>query len=111
MASFALELNVAQNNLGKVAAGLEPKAERIVAKTALDLEGHAKTRAPVDTGFLRASIQALKVGTAHWQVRVGADYGVYVEFGTRYMAAQPYLNPAADAVRGPFIAAMQRIAE
>lgn len=97
------------SGIGKIAAELEPRAARVVRKAALDLEGHAKGRAPVDTGFLRSSIQAVQVGPLHWQVRVGADYGVYVEYGTRYMAAQPYLNPAADLIRGPFVQAMKSV--
>jgi HK97 gp10 family phage protein len=33
-------------------------------------------------------------------VGVAASYGIYVEYGTRYAAAQPFLTPAAEAVRG-----------
>jgi HK97 gp10 family phage protein len=33
-------------------------------------------------------------------VGTGIEYGVYQEFGTRYMPAQPYLRPAADSIRG-----------
>ena len=30
-------------------------------------------------------------------IAVGANYGIYVEYGTRHMAAQPYLTPAVEA--------------
>lgn len=33
-------------------------------------------------------------------VGTAIEYGVYQEFGTRYMPAQPYLRPAADVIRG-----------
>lgn len=106
---YAVRLVIKNNDFGKIAAGMEPKAARFIAKAAQDIQAQAQTRAPVDTGILRASIQAVQVSPLHWQVRVGADYGVYVEYGTRHMAAQPYLNPAVEAVRPAFLAAMQKV--
>lgn len=53
----------------------------------------ARGYAPVRTGYLRSSIYA----TVHdWVVQVGAkaSYAIFVEFGTRYMRAKPYLTPA-----------------
>jgi len=100
-------IRVVYNRLPALAKGLETKAGRVVAKAALDIQAHAQTRAPVDTGNLRASIRAQKVGPTSWRVLVGADYGIYVEMGTRHMAAQPYLGPAVDAVRASFLQAMR----
>ena len=51
------------------------------------------------------------VGPTHWQVRAGAEYGIYVEMGTRHMAAQPYLTPAAEFVRAGFLRAMRTVVE
>jgi len=99
--------HVLYNHFPKIAANMHDKVPKIVAKATLDIEAGAKVRAPVDTGFLRASITSRKVTDEHWRVIVGADYGIYVEMGTRYMAAQPYLGPAVDAVRSGFIAALK----
>ena len=44
-------------------------------------------------GYLANSIHA--VGNT---VYVGAYYGIYVEFGTRYMHQEPFLRPAAQLV-------------
>lgn len=106
--TFKVELT-GTNKLGSIVAGMEDKASEIIRKTAFDLQARAQVRAPVDTGYLRASIQAKEVTRLHWQVVVGADYGIYVEYGTRFQAAQPYLNPAMDAVRDPFVQAMKRV--
>lgn len=95
------------NDLPKIADRLGIRADAIVTKTALDLQAGAQDRAPVDTGYLRGSIRAHRVGKAHWRVTVGADYGIYPELGTRYMAARPYLAPAARAVRQQFINALK----
>jgi hypothetical protein len=69
-------------------------ADILVGKAAHDCEAAAKASAPIDTGFLRNSIQALKISSGVWQVNVGAAYGVFLEFGTRFMAARPFLYPA-----------------
>lgn len=95
------------NDLPKIADRLGVNAERIVAKVALDVQAGAQDRAPVDTGYLRGSIRAVRVGEAHWRVTVGADYGIYPELGTRFMAARPYFGPAVQAVRGAFISKLK----
>ncbi len=119
--------------------------QRLVDRTAYDIERWAKMLAPVDTGFLRNSIHTITKGssgydkalgraeradakrhagqrrsaeTGRWMdvagmmleetsgagflsaiVAVGAEYGVYVEYGTVNQAAQPYLEPAVEGVR------------
>lgn len=103
------QMVVVFNHFPKIIQGLEPKANAIVRKTALDIEAGAKVRAPVDTGTLRASIQAKRVGNMHWEVWVGVDYGIYPEYGTVNMAARPYLRPAVNAVVASFKAAMKGV--
>lgn len=98
-----------QHDLPIITAAMLPKVDAIVTKTAIDLQAHAQANAPIDTGTLRNSIQARRVGPAAWEVTVGADYGVHVEWGTRHMAAQPYLRPAITATSPAFLAAMRRV--
>lgn len=54
---------------------------------------HAKSLAPVRTGYLRSSIYAK---TQEWVAEIGSEaaYAMFVEFGTRYMQARPYLYSA-----------------
>ncbi len=40
---------------------------------------------------------------------VGAYYGQYVNYGTRFMAAQPFWEPAIDATQPDFLAALAAI--
>ncbi len=96
------------SRIPQVVASAHQKAEQAVAKTAHDIEADGKARARVRTGNLRGSVQATGGGLA-WRVNVGAYYGIYVEFGTSKMSARPYLIPAAEAARGPFMAAMAQI--
>lgn len=99
-----------RNDLPKIIKGMEPKAARIVAKAALDIQAGAQRRAPVDTGTLRASIQAKRISATHWEVWVGVDYGIYLEYGTVRMAARPYLRPAVAEVADGFRKAMRKVA-
>lgn len=55
----------------------------------------ARGIAPVDTGFLRDHIIARHLGRSS-QVESLAPYSGFVEFGTRFMSAQPFLRPAVD---------------
>jgi HK97 gp10 family phage protein len=58
-----------------------------------DVKALAKQLVPVRTGYLQSSIYA---ETGEWDAEIGAEaaYALFVEFGTRYMQARPYLYPA-----------------
>lgn len=49
---------------------------------------------PVDTGFLRSSLYYKTEGPLSYSVGAKAGYSGYVEYGTRYMKAKPYIRPA-----------------
>ena len=56
----------------------------------------ARARCPVRTGRLRASIAggATVKSRTRLFLQATTHYASYVEFGTRFMRAQPYLTPA-----------------
>jgi HK97 gp10 family phage protein len=71
------------------------RATALVQRTAKDMS-------PVDTGYLKRSIQR-KTGKRGGEV-VGAvstttEYAIYQEFGTSRMVAQPFMFPALDKNR------------
>ena len=74
-------------------SGIQRHVHRLLASLAADVKALAKQLAPVRTGHLRSSIYA-KI--QDWIAEIGAEatYALFVEFGTRYMQAQPYLYPA-----------------
>ncbi len=74
---------------------LEALIGNVVAKVAADIVAQAQQAAPVDTGHLRASIGTRQIGPLEHEVAASAHYAAYVELGTRYMAARPFLGPAA----------------
>jgi HK97 gp10 family phage protein len=57
-----------------------------------------RNRVPVQTGTLRNSITTTADG-----VIVGADYGVYVEYGTGDTSPQPFAGPALDRMTRPSV--------
>ena len=67
-----------------------------VTKACVVVQGAAKGYSPVDTGALRDSITYEMVSDNEGKVGPSIEYDIYVEMGTRKMAAQPYLRPAAD---------------
>lgn len=106
---MTVRLIVTRNEFAKLAAGMAPKANELVVKTAFDIESGAKRAAPVKTGNLRRSLHTTPLGLARAAVGTDVEYAPYVEYGTRHMAARPYLTPAVEAARAPFLAGLQKL--
>lgn len=91
-------------------SGMAAKEIRRAIRLALETigqraEDHAKEKCPVGTpestgipgymgGTLRGSITHAVQGDSAY-VGTNVEYAPYVEMGTRYMAARPFLRPAA----------------
>lgn len=57
------------------------------------VEAGAKTRAPVDTGWMRSAIFVRRVfGGKAVEIVFSAEYTVHVEYGTRFMPARPFIR-------------------
>lgn len=80
------------------AARAERAVPRAVAIGTTLLEGLVAAQAPVDTGFLKNSVRGEASGSIG-VVRVGAEYGAYVNYGTRRMAPNPFFDRALDQFR------------
>jgi HK97 gp10 family phage protein len=74
------------------------KLQEIIDVYSFKIQREAQLRAPVDTGFLRSSIIVDQVEPFYNEVIAGADYAHFVEFGTRFTPAQPFMTPAAQSV-------------
>jgi len=75
---------------------MQNQVHRQLAEWADGVKTEAKRLVPVRTGYLRSTIFAQ---IQEWTAEVGAEaaYAANVEFGTRYAAAQPFLQPAVQA--------------
>lgn len=91
------------------------KVKATVKKNGAQLQKTAQKNAPVGTpqstgipgyvgGKLKQSI-GLEItdGGLTAEVEPTADYAAYVEYGTRFMEAQPYLKPAYDEQKKKFV--------
>ncbi|MCW3998897.1 MAG: HK97 gp10 family phage protein [Candidatus Bathyarchaeota archaeon] len=74
-------------------SGMQRQVHSFLASWAADVKAEAMRLVPVRTGYLRSSIYA-KI--QEWVAEIGADatYALFVELGTKYMQAHPYLYPA-----------------
>ena len=64
---------------------IEKDVKRIVHETAMIIQSEARARAPVDSGYLRQSITyVMDIDSQGMSatITVGADYGIYIEYGT-----------------------------
>lgn len=87
----------------------------VVRKNGADLQTKAQKNAPVGTpqstgipryvgGTLKRSVELdITDGGLTVEVEPTADYAAYVEYGTRFMEAQPYLKPAYDEQKKKFV--------
>lgn len=89
---------VVENRIPELIVSVNAAARAAVKRTADDIANTARQLVPVDTGALQDSIESSSISIGYEaEVTVGEDYAGFVEFGTRKMAAQPYLGPAIDA--------------
>ena len=85
--------------------------QKTVMKYSADVHRKATQKAPVDTGFLKRNIRppAFSDGGMTATVIAAADYSIYQELGTRFMAAQPFMEPAFNEVQQDFLDAIKRV--
>ncbi|WP_242324602.1 HK97-gp10 family putative phage morphogenesis protein [Faecalibaculum rodentium] len=95
------------------------KISQVVRLNTAELTQKAKDRAPVSTektnpggahGQLKRSIiPSMESGGLAGKVNATVDYAEYVEMGTRFMAAQPYMKPAFDQQKEIFLKDMKKL--
>lgn len=127
MAKYAA-VHMVFNHLDQIAPHLRPQADRVCHDVANGVKNYARlsmetpkhgreyrrgkkihvASAPgeppaIDMGYLANSIQTKRIQPLLWHVTVGAAYGYILEFGSRKMAARPFMRPAAKAYFPTFV--------
>ena len=109
--------------LNRYSGGVVEDVQRVTAHAAIEVQKEARIMTPVDTGRLRASITAQRIGNSvsafrsltgqsamiTYQVGTNVEYAKSVEFGTQRQRPQPYLRPAYNIVIPEYKAALKRI--
>lgn len=85
------------------------KITKVVQLNLKALTEKAQENAPVRTGHLKGSIKPKMVDATTGEVTATAEYAEYVELGTRFMLAQPYMKPAAEAQEPVFISDIKKL--
>lgn len=83
-----------QKAMKQMPALITEELGKAVRDLVLLVEAEAKKHCPVDTGKLRASITPVIQSWAEGYVGTNTHYAPWVEYGTRKMPAQPFLEPA-----------------
>jgi HK97 gp10 family phage protein len=80
----------------------KPEARRIAIDTTVLVLTTAQQNAPVDTGELKASGYAREESETSFIVGFRAQHGHFVNFGTRFMAPNPFFTTAFELGRNQF---------
>ena len=88
------------------------EVKAIVKTNGAEMNNKAQIKAPVDTGFLRRSI-IFELADAGFtsKVKALAEYAPYLEHGTRFMPAQPFIGPAYRVQKQQFKNDLQKLVE
>jgi HK97 gp10 family phage protein len=119
------------NRFPELAAALKPALQKGVQATGEQMVSNIEGLAPRQTGFMAENVYvsgplsstygsgSIEPPDDSYQlpevkpgddmtaiVGAAANYSVYVNYGTRFMAAQPFFEPGVEATRGEFDAIM-----
>jgi HK97 gp10 family phage protein len=83
----------------RISSDLIPTVGQQLKDIAQNVVNDAQQAAPVDTGYLRDNIQITSQTDKEVVVESRAEYSGYVEYGTVYMQAQPFFEPAVRKAR------------
>lgn len=111
---FKVRIDTIFNRIDKIPLRMRRNVDTRARESAEKCVQIAKGLVPVDTGALRNSIHVEKDEELGYAAVAGADdtfYASFVEYGTVKMSARPYMTPASEATRTPFITAMRNAAE
>ena len=74
----------------------------VIKQDSAELQALAMQTVPVRTGDLKRSI-SISILPLEGHIGTGMHYAQYVELGTRFMNAQPYIKPSYDKVNPRFM--------
>lgn len=100
-------IRITKNDIPRITREYRATAATEVKNAALALEAQEKqfivTNDSIDTGFMLNSVQAEQVSELTWSVGNGAEYSIYVNYGTYKQAPAPFVEPAVDIVNPQFV--------
>jgi HK97 gp10 family phage protein len=104
MPKYKMTVEVTHNRFPEIRAKFPAQAKKVVAATALQI--YATANPPRDTGHL-AGFVTVTENSVTWH----AYYAGFVNYGTRYMEARPFVDEAVKEVQPMFVSAMEALAK
>ncbi|MEQ7202355.1 HK97-gp10 family putative phage morphogenesis protein [Lactococcus lactis] len=84
--------------------------KHVVKSNIVSMNKNMQNLAPVDTGNMKRSITSeFTDGGFTGTTEPHTDYAGYVEYGTRFQSAQPFVKPAYNEQKGVFIKELERL--
>lgn len=84
--------------------------QQVVKSNTSNMTANMQNLAPVDTGNMKRSITSeFTDGGFTGTTEPHTDYAGYVEYGTRFQAAQPFVKPAFDVQKKVFKNDLERL--
>lgn len=100
MIPFSIKAKLVSNRIPQVTGEIRQRVLNAVNQTAYEVASIAYQLSPVDTGNLRSTIAVEAYNRGELlRVIVTAEYAGFVEYGTRFSEAQPFLRPAIESVK------------
>lgn len=100
-----------QGAFANLAEKSDRELEKVLQTHGANLQQAEMRDVPVDTGFLKRSITlTMDEQEKAAIVEPTADYAAYVEYGTRFAPAQPYVRPNYDQEMEAFISDLKKLA-
>lgn len=96
-------------NLENQTRDVKNKVSQETNRASLRVERRAKKYAPWDTGYMSMTIYSYMENTLSAVIISPAYYSIFVELGTRYMSAQPFIYPALQEEKPIYFANLARI--
>lgn len=97
--NYRQKVVIESDQTAEVSARIQSMVRKVIQEATFAVEAHAKVEVPVDTGNLKNSIiSSIEAGGDRGVVSTNVEYAAYVEFGTRFLPAQPYMLPAYNRV-------------
>lgn len=84
--------------------------KHVVKSNTANMNKNMQNLAPVDTGNMKRSITSdFTDGGLTGRTQPHTDYAGYVEYGTRFQAAQPFVKPTFDVQKKAFKNDLERL--
>jgi len=102
-------------NLDRMHDDIDDDVGEIVKKNTIELTEktvkNARFTKGYATGYTRRNIETNMVDKLHGKTISKSGHSGFLEYGTRYMDAQPFLFPSVNAQRPQFLSDLERLVE